>query len=120
MLRAATVRVRVNAIHVPDCSRAIRPIDDPISFPPINPFRVITPHHDRIVLTLCVNDFYVHRVLVNPSSTADLLQLPAFRKMNISLDRLSSASRILSGFNGATIVIMGDITLLVRVGPVVQ
>ena len=40
--------------------------------------------------------------------------------MNISFDRLSLAGRILSGFNGATIVTMGDIAILVKVGPVVQ
>ena len=62
----------------------------------------------------------MHRVLVDLGSTADMLQLPAIRQMNISLDRLSSAGRILSGFNGATIVTMGDITLPVRAGPVVQ
>ena len=62
----------------------------------------------------------MHRVLVDPSSAAYLLQLPAFRQMNISLDRLSSTGRILSGFNGATTVTMGDITFPVRVGPVVQ
>ena len=62
----------------------------------------------------------MHKVLVDPGSAADLLQLPAFRQMNISLDRLSSAGRILSDFNGATTVTMGDITLLIRAGPVVQ
>ena len=56
-LRAATVRARVNTIHVPDSSRAIQPIDDPISFSPINPSRVITPHHDALVLNLCINNF---------------------------------------------------------------
>ena len=45
LLRAATARARVNTIHVPDSSRAIQPIDSPISFPPVNPSRVITPHH---------------------------------------------------------------------------
>ena len=39
--------------------------------------------------------------------------------MNISFDRLSSAGRILSGFNGATIVTMGDIALPIKVGQVV-
>ena len=62
----------------------------------------------------------MHRVLVDPGRAADLLQLPAFRQMNISFDRLSLAGRILSGFNGATIVMMGDIALPVKVGPVVQ
>ena len=60
------------------------------------------------------------RLLVDPGSAADLLQLPAFRQMNISFDRMSSAGRILSGFNGATIVMMGDLALLVKAGLVVQ
>ena len=120
LLRATTVRAGVNTIHVPDSSRATQPIDDPISFPFINPSKVITPHHDALVLTLCINNFDVHRVMVDPGSATDLLQLPAFRKMNISFDRLSSAGRVMSGFNGATIVMMGDITLPVKVGLVVQ
>ena len=62
----------------------------------------------------------MHRVLVNPGSVADLLQLPAFRQMNISFDRLSSAGRIIYGFNKATIVMMGDISLPVEAGSVVQ
>ena len=62
----------------------------------------------------------MHKVLVNPGCAADLLQLPAFRQMNISFDRLSSAGRILSSFNGATTVMMGDIALPVKVGPIIQ
>ena len=120
MLRAAIVRARINTIHALANSRTVQPVDDPISFPPINPFRVIVPHYDALTLTLCINDFDVHRVLVDLGSAADLLQLPAFRQMNLSLDRLSSAGRILSGFNWATIVTIGDITLPVRAGPVVQ
>ena len=124
----ATTRARVNTIHVPDSNRAIQPIDGPISFPPVNPSRVITSYHDAFVLTLCINDFDVHRVLVDPGSVADLLQLPTFGQMNISFDRLSdisfdrlsSAGRILSEFNEATTVTMGDIVLLIKVGLVVQ
>ena len=120
LLRTAIVRALINTIHAPDSNRVVQPIDDLLSFPPINPSRVITPHHDALVLTLCINDFDVHRVLVDPGSAVDLLQLPAFRQMNISLDRLSSTGRILSGFNGATTVTMRDITLPVRAGSVVQ
>ena len=79
LLRATIARTRVNPIHVLDSSRAIHPIDDPISFPSVNPSRVITPHHDALVLTLCINDFDVLRVLVDPSSVANLLQLPTFK-----------------------------------------
>ena len=65
-------------IHAPDNSRTIQPVDGPISFPPIMS-RVITLHYDALVLMLCINDFDVHRVLVDPGSTSDMLQLPAFR-----------------------------------------
>ena len=62
----------------------------------------------------------MHKVLVDPGRAVDLLQLLAFRQMNIFLDMLSLAGRILSGFNGATTVTMGDITLPVKAGLVVQ
>ena len=86
----------MNTISTPDNSRAIQPIDGPISFPPINPSKVITPHHDALVLTLCINNFDVHRVLVDPGNAADLLQLPAFNKIKVSIDKLSLVGRILS------------------------
>ena len=114
MLCVATVQARINTIHALTDNITVHPIDSPISFSLINPSRVIVPHHDALVLTLCINDFDVHRVLVDPGSAPDLLQLPAFRQMNLSLDRMSLAGRILSGFNGATTVTMGDITLPVR------
>ena len=120
LLRVAAARAQLNTIHVPDSSRVIQLIDGPISFPPINPSRVITPHHDALVLTLCNNDFDVRRVLIDPGNAAGLLQLPAFKQMNISFDRLSLVGRILSSFNGATTVTMGDIALPVKAWLVVQ
>ena len=108
----------MNTISTLDNNKAIQLVDSPISFPPINPSRVITPHHDALLLTLCINNFDVHRVLVNPGSAADLLQLPAFRQIKVPLDKLSSTGRSLSGFNGATTLTVGDIALLVKVGSV--
>ena len=110
----------MNTISTPNNSEAIQPVDGPISFPPINPSRVITPHHDALVLTLCINNFDVHRVLVDLGSAADLLQLPPFRQMQVSLDKLSSVGRILSGFNRATTLTVGDIALPVKARPVTQ
>ena len=74
----------MNDIHMGSSHAKTEPIDDPISFPPINLNRVIVPHYDALVLTLCINGFDVHRVLVDPSSAIDLLQLPAFRQMKLS------------------------------------
>ena len=110
----------MNTISTPDNSEAVQPVDGPISFPPINPSKVITPHHDALVLTLCINNFDVHRVLIDPGSNADLLQLPAFKQMQVSLDKLSSTSRILSGFNGATTLTVGDIAFPIKAGLVTQ
>ena len=76
------------------------------------------PHYDALVLTLCINGFDVHKVLVDPSSAVDLLQLVAFKKMKLSLGMMNSVGRILSGFNGATIVTLGDVALPVKAGPV--
>ena len=120
MLRAASVIAQINTISTLESGTTIQPVNDPISFPPINPTRVITPHYDVLVLTLCINNFDVHRVLVNPSSATDLLHLPAFQQMKVLLDHLSSAGRILSGFNGATTLIVGDIILSVKARPVTQ
>ena len=70
------------------------------------------PHYDALVLTLCINGFDVHRVLIDLGSTANLLQLSVFKQMKLSLGMVNSAD---SGFNGATTVTLGDVALLVKV-----
>ena len=73
---------------------------------------IIVPHYDALVLTLCIHGFNVHRVMVDHSSAANLLQLPAFKQMKLSLGVVNSVGRIFSSFNGATIVTLGDVALL--------
>ena len=117
MLRVASVRARVNTISTLESNTSVQLIDDPISFPPINPTRVLTPHYDALILTLCINNFDVHKVLVDLGSTTKLLHFPAFRQMKVPLS-LSSAGRVLSRFNGATTLMVGDISLSVKAGPI--
>ena len=120
MLRAASVIARVNTVSTRENITTVQSVDGPISFPPINPTRVITPHHDALVLNICINSFNVHRVLVDLGSAADLLHLLAFKQMRVPLDHLSSAGRVLSGFNRATTLTVGDIAFPVRGGSVTQ
>ena len=120
MLRTALVRARVNTVNNQGDVTAVLPVDGPISFPPINPTRVITPHYDTFIMTVCINSFDVHRVLVDLGSTVDLLHLPTFKQMRVPIDHLHSAGRVLSGFNGATTLSVGDITFSVKAGPVTQ
>ena len=78
------------------------------------------PYYDALVLTLCINGSDVHRVLINPGNVIDLLQLPAFKQMKLSLGVVNSVGRILSGFNGVTTVNLGDVAFPVKVRPVTQ
>ena len=91
-----------------------------VSFPPIDLTRIITPHYDALVLTLGINNFDVHRVLIDLGSAAELLHLPALTQMKVPLNHLSSVGRVLSGLNGSTMLIVGDIALSVKEGPVTQ
>ena len=78
------------------------------------------PHYDALVLTLCINGFDVHRIPVDPGSVVDLLKLSVFKHMKLSLGMLNSTGQILFGFNGATTVTLGDVTLHVKTGPITQ
>ena len=80
----------------------------------------ILPHYDALVLSLCINGFDMHRLLVDPGSAADLLQLSAFTQMKLSSNMLNSTRQILSGFNGATTTTLGDVALPVTAGPVTR
>ena len=73
LLRAAIIKVRVNTTHTEGICAETKPIDGPISFPLLNPNSVIVPHYDELVLTLYINGFDVHMVLVDPGSAVDLL-----------------------------------------------
>ena len=120
MLLAASIRARVNTVSNRGDVTAVLPVDDSISFPPINPMWFITPHYDTLILTVSINSFDVHRVLVDPCSATNLLNLPAFKQMRVSIDHLQSAGRVLSGFNGATTLSVGGTTFFVKAGPVTQ
>ena len=54
VLRTASVRARVNTVRAQENITAVQPVDDTISFPLINPARVITLHNDALVLTVSI------------------------------------------------------------------
>ena len=110
------VKTRINAVHTRGSREETKPIDSPISFILENQNRVIVLHYDALVLTLYINSFDVHRVLVDPGSVADFLQLPAFNRMKLSSQMFNSVEQVLYGFNDATTTTLGDITLLVQAG----
>ena len=97
---------------------SVRPIDGPITFPPTDSNRVILPHEDALVLTLGVGCFDVHKILIDLRNFTDLLQMSANRQMGYSLSALENTVLILTSFNGKSTVSLGDVILLVQVGPI--
>ncbi|RVW50251.1 hypothetical protein CK203_110212 [Vitis vinifera] len=118
LLRAASIRERINSIQSGLTEEGPRPIDGTIIFPPVDPTRTLQPHRDALILSLEIGDFDVRRILVDPGSSADLVQASVVGHMGHSLAGLENPGRILSGFNGSSTTSLGDIILPVQAGPV--
>ncbi|KAL6345671.1 hypothetical protein AAG906_017407 [Vitis piasezkii] len=63
----------------------VRPINGPITFPPIDSNWIILLHKDALILTLRVSNFDVRKILVDPRSSVDLLQMSTYRQMREGL-----------------------------------
>ena len=70
LLRAASVRERVNSIWPRITGGGPRPIDGTIIFPPVDPTRILQPHRDALILSLEIGDYNVRRILVDPGNSA--------------------------------------------------
>ncbi|RVW57997.1 hypothetical protein CK203_113326 [Vitis vinifera] len=119
LLRAASVRERINSIRPGLTSGSAHPIDGTIIFPLVYPIRILQPHRDALIMFLGIGDFDVRRILVYPGSSADLLQVSAIKQMGLVPSSLENMRWILSGFNGATITSLGDVVLSVQAGPII-
>ncbi|RVX21473.1 hypothetical protein CK203_002115 [Vitis vinifera] len=116
LLRAASIRERINSIRPGLTGEGPRPIDGTIIFPPVDPTRTLQPHRDALILSLEIGDFDVRRILVDPGSSADLVQALVIGHMGHSLAGLENPGRILSGFNGSSTTSLGDIILPIQAG----
>nr|CAN63300.1 hypothetical protein VITISV_044138 [Vitis vinifera] len=61
LLRAASIRERVNSIRPGLTGGGPRPIDGTIIFPPVDPTRTLQPHRDALILSLEIGDFDLGR-----------------------------------------------------------
>ncbi|RVW59096.1 hypothetical protein CK203_113309 [Vitis vinifera] len=68
LLRAASVRERINSIRPGITGGGPRPIDGTIIFPPVDPTRILQPHRDALIMSLEIGDFDVRRILVDPAA----------------------------------------------------
>ena len=77
--------------------------------------RLHHPHDDALVVSVRVGDYNVHRMLVDNSSSADILYYPVFQQMGIDRARLILTNAPLVGFGGRRVLLLGAITLSVMV-----
>lgn len=73
LLHAAFVRKRVSVVHHTFTDESARPIDGSIIFLSFDSNQVILSYEDAMVLTLGVDKFATHKILVNPGSSANFL-----------------------------------------------
>ena len=94
------------------------PVDDTITFSLINANQILQPHEDTLVLTLGISGFDMRRILIDPGSSTDLLQMSAYKQMGFPPSAIENPGWLLSRFNGATTISQDDVVLPVQVGPV--
>ena len=74
------------------------------------------PHDDALVISIQIEDYNMHRVLVDNGSSADILYYPAFQQMGIDREQLIPTNVPLVGFGGTRVLPLGAITLSLVVG----
>ena len=74
------------------------------------------PYDNALVVSIRIEDYNMHRVLVDNGSSADILYYPAFQQMGIGRERLIPTNASLVGFGGTMVLPLGVITLSVVVG----
>ena len=78
--------------------------------------RLHHPHDDALVISMRVGDYNMHRVLIDNSSSADILYYLAFQQMRINKERLIPTNAPLVGFRGSRVLPLGAVTLSITVG----
>ena len=74
------------------------------------------PHDDALVVSIQIEDYNTHRVLVDNGSSADILYYPAFQQMRIDREGPVPTNAPLVGFGGIRVNPLGAVTLPVTIG----
>ena len=74
------------------------------------------PYDDPLVIKLKVEEFNIHRVLINNGSFADIIYLPVFQQMKWDKKKIKPFTSPLVSFTGDKIVPRGIVTLTMIAG----
>ena len=67
------------------------------------------PYDDALVVSIRIEDYNMHRVLVDNGSSVDILYYPTFQQMGIERERLILTNAPLVGFGGTRVLLLGAI-----------
>ena len=98
---------------VPKIARTEGPI---IGFSEEDARRLHHSHDDAFVVSIRVEDYNMHRVLVDNGSSTNILYYSAFQQMGIDRERLILTNAPLVGFGGTRVFPLGAVTLSIMVG----
>src|SRR5262249_38608456 len=86
-------------------------LKEPITFSDEDLEGVHHPHDDPLVVSTSIDDFDVHRLLVDNGSDPDIVYCHCFNKMGLSVGQLGRINYPLYGFTGDSLNAEGSITL---------
>ena len=71
--------------------------------------RLHHPHDDALVVSIQIEDYNMHRVLIDNGSSVDILYYLALQQMGISTERLVPTNAPLVGFRGTRVLPLGQL-----------
>ncbi|XP_008227561.1 PREDICTED: uncharacterized protein LOC103327060 [Prunus mume] len=77
------------------------------------------PHNDALVISIQIAQAVVNRIHTDEGSAANILQLAIIQQISLE-KKINKSARSLTGFNGATAVIVGTIDLDVYFPPIIS
>ncbi|XP_019241008.1 PREDICTED: uncharacterized protein LOC109220996 [Nicotiana attenuata] len=104
---SATKKTKVSMTH----SKRLREVaEDDITFTEEDTDGLLQPHNDALVISLNVLDFKIKRVLVDPGSSANIIQWRVLEQAKLT-GSIIPATKLLAGFNLASVTTRGEILL---------
>ncbi|XP_070045351.1 uncharacterized protein [Nicotiana tomentosiformis] len=102
---SASKKTKVSITH----SKRLR--EDDITFTEEDADELLLPHNDALVISLNILDFKIKCVLLDPGSSANIIQLRVSEQAKL-IGSIIPATKLLAGFNLTSVTTRGEILLL--------
>ncbi|XP_019237956.1 PREDICTED: uncharacterized protein LOC109218090 [Nicotiana attenuata] len=106
-------KTKVSITH----SKSLR--EDDITFTEEDADGLLLPHNDALVISLNVLDFKIKRVLVDPGSSANIIQWRILEQAKLTRSIIPT-TKLLAGFNVASVTTQEEILLLMNAEGVIK